>query len=170
MEELNIPLYRAKKIESDEYVIGHFLPEYYLIEDESGDIDIGKSRKLFNVIKRYGSMYEIDTNTLAIHFKNMIDTETKEPLFASLNEKGGDIVQGECRDINGDTLIGFHKPLSFIGELRYYNETTQNIVIVTDTEIVASTKDWSRPLILKQGEAMRWSDCRQDIKAIGIKE
>ena len=72
-----IPIYRAKKINSDEWVEG------YLVK-VSDTFYIRKEISLLNAI--------IDPNTLAIHFDNMVDKNGKR-IFASLSEDGigGDI-------------------------------------------------------------------------------
>ncbi len=75
---MNIPIYRAKRIDSNEYVEG-FLTKCrvsYFIESGSSHCD------------------EIDTTTLSIHFPDMLDSEGKK-IFASLSEdgKGGDIMK-----------------------------------------------------------------------------
>lgn len=81
MEETNIPLYRAKRIDSDEYIIGYltsssgyFGVKYYLTKGHNQEI------------------IEIDLKTLAIHFPNNLDSQGNK-IFASLQEdgKGGDI-------------------------------------------------------------------------------
>ena len=80
---MNIPIYRAKKIQSDEYIIGHYtekVKEYP-----------GKHYIHFN--NGYTETYErIDPKTLAIHFPDMLDSEGTK-IFASLSDsgKGGDI-------------------------------------------------------------------------------
>ena len=97
-----IPLYRAKKIDSDEYVVGflnaktynlatthHADLPHYTIEDDIG-------------------IWRIDPSTLSIHFPNMIANDSDRLLpngkkdlriFASLSEdgKGGDIVNHRGR-------------------------------------------------------------------------
>lgn len=78
--ETNIPIYRAKKIDSDEYVIGwHSSP--IIIEG-----------KLYLSITNKDGEHRIDTTTLSIHFPDMIDIQGNK-IFASLREdgKGGDI-------------------------------------------------------------------------------
>ena len=84
-----IPLYRAKKIDSDEYVEG------FLIIDQ-----LDEKPYLMKVFDEKPSMKEwirsaidIDPSTLAIHMEDMLDSEGTE-IFASLSEdgKGGDIV------------------------------------------------------------------------------
>jgi len=81
-----IPIYRAKKIDSDEWFIGYLLKYsdgYYI--------------KLLYI----STEIMIDPSTLAIHFPNMIDKKGKK-IFASLSEDGigGDIVyiagKGNC--------------------------------------------------------------------------
>lgn len=86
---MNIPIYRAKKIDSDEYVEGN------LIEDE-GVFYIIKNPVIthFNGLQiltgEYEYLHSIDPTTLAIHFPDMIDSQGKE-IFASLDkEKGKD--------------------------------------------------------------------------------
>ena len=84
---MNLPIYRAKKIGSDEYIIGHYtekVKEYP-----------GKHYIHFN--NGYTETYErIDPKTLAIHFKDMVDSEGNK-IFASLSKDGtgGDVVDFE---------------------------------------------------------------------------
>ncbi len=77
---MNLPLYRAKEIDSNDYIVG------YIIEAEGGfwidgEYDDG------HIFHR-----EIDTKTLSINFENMIDKNGKK-IFASLSKDGvgGDI-------------------------------------------------------------------------------
>ncbi len=74
-----IPVYRAKKIDSDEYVEG-FLCDY--------------NNQTFNkisyyIFKDHNKMFynKIDPTTLAINFPDMKDSEDN-PIFASLSEDG----------------------------------------------------------------------------------
>ena len=89
---MNIPIYRAKKIDSDEYVMGmltkRVFTEYLLIRD---DINTNLSK--------------IDPTTLAIHFSDMLDSQGNK-IFASLSEdgKGGDICY--VRDFSYGDLQG----------------------------------------------------------------
>ena len=84
-QQMNLPIYRAKKIGSDEYIIGHYtekVKEYP-----------GKHYIHFN--NGYTETYErIDPTTLAIHFEGMLDSEDNK-IFASLSEdgKGGDLLE-----------------------------------------------------------------------------
>lgn len=84
----NIPIFRAKKLYSDEYVFG--VPRqdskdmYEMIINVVDDGVAG-------VIQRY-----IDPTTLSIHFPDMLDSQGNK-IFASLSEdgKGGDIIRSE---------------------------------------------------------------------------
>lgn len=81
----NIPIFRAKRLYSDEYVFG--VPRqdskdmYEMIINVVDDGVAG-------VIQRY-----IDPTTLSIHFPDMLDSQGNK-IFASLQEdgKGGDMV------------------------------------------------------------------------------
>ena len=82
---MNAPLFRAKKIDSDKYIIGYLLPEYkgnfYLSTEWSRDFD-GDTPNFI----------QIDITTLSIHFPEMLDNN-RDKIFASLQDdgKGGDI-------------------------------------------------------------------------------
>lgn len=95
----NIPIYRAKKIDSDGYVIGYYSPAYdihhYIITH------LGVDTKVDAVYQMSTDIHKIDSTTLAIHFPDMLDNQGNK-IFASLNEdgKGGDIV---------DTTIGLRQ-------------------------------------------------------------
>lgn len=84
----NIPIYRARRSDSDEWVDGYLTSE--------------------NTIQRKGSYYltdtfEIDQNTLSIHFPSMIDKNGKK-IFASLSEDGvgGDKIYAQTSDSIGN--------------------------------------------------------------------
>ena len=82
-----IPIFRAKKLDSDEYVKGWY----------SSPILI--SGKLYVSITNTDGEFSIDTTTLSIHFPDMIDSQGNK-IFASLQEdgKGGDIfILGDIR-------------------------------------------------------------------------
>ena len=76
---INLPIYRAKKIDSDEYVMGWY----------SSPIII-EGKTYLSITNKDGE-YRIDTTTLSIHFPNMLDSQGNK-IFASLQEdgKGGD--------------------------------------------------------------------------------
>lgn len=99
-----ITLYRAKKLNSKEYIIGYLsriknqliIDENknvweYLIEPERNLINVNSltDDNIANVTK---NIYAIDNSTLAIHFEDMVDSKKKR-IFASLNKtgKGGDM-------------------------------------------------------------------------------
>lgn len=88
----NIPLFRAKKIDTEECVVGYLVPEYdgyHCIHVSWVDDDI-----------------RIDPSTLSIHFKDMLASDSDRLLpngekdlriFASLSQdgKGGDMLRFE---------------------------------------------------------------------------
>ena len=75
---INLPIFRAKKIDSDEYVEG------YLEEYNTSDFYI-------SLMPNKIDAYKIDPTTLSIHFPDMLDSQGNK-IFASLQEngKGGD--------------------------------------------------------------------------------
>ena len=77
-----IPIYRAKKVDSDEYIIGYLLPEFngkfYLSTKWTKDID-GYTP----------NFVQVDISTLSIHFSEMLDSQGNK-IFASLQEDGKD--------------------------------------------------------------------------------
>ncbi len=90
-----IPQYRAKKIDSDEYVEG-FLNYDKLFSRYSISESCGHDKCSVPCEDERIELYEyhvIDPSTLAIHMEDMIDSEGTK-IFASLSEdgKGGDIV------------------------------------------------------------------------------
>ena len=89
---MNIPIYRAKKIDSDEYVVGYYSPDknyqehiHTIFYFDTGD---------FNVDRK--TTTQIDISTIAIHFPDMLDSQGNK-IFASLSEdgKGGDIMKDD---------------------------------------------------------------------------
>ena len=90
-----IPIYRAKKIDSDEYVEGLLMKsnkgitgyEVFCIQEDN-----------------FWREIPIDQNTLAIHFPNMIDKNGKK-IFASLSEDGvsGDLITYPYILFDGET-------------------------------------------------------------------
>lgn len=82
---INIPIYRAKQIDSDEYRIGY-------LEEHS------KNEFYISLLPNKLAAYRIDPTTLSIHFPDMLDSQGNK-IFASLSEdgKGGDITnKGIC--------------------------------------------------------------------------
>ena len=92
---LNIPIYRAKKIDGDEYVIG------YLEKTIRDTYKIIEITKISNKVGGWTNTYNIDQSTLSIHFNDMLASDSDRLLpngekdlriFASLSVdgKGGD--------------------------------------------------------------------------------
>ena len=80
--QMNIPIYRAKKIDSDKYIQGYLLGmwgEYFISWGETNHVP---------------NKVQIDPTTLAIHFEDILDSEGNK-IFSSLSDsgKGGDIVE-----------------------------------------------------------------------------
>lgn len=101
---MNIPIYRAKKIGSDEYVEGFY------IEDHGVASYIQESKYLNFIVSDRGekgmevdTLFQIDPTTLAIHFSDMLDSNGNK-IFASLQKdgKGGDIVISKSYPFYGD--------------------------------------------------------------------
>ena len=118
------PIFRAKKIDSDEYIIGDLFDGKYIIAKSELNRDISealkhirediltkdcisaeckKEHRLLNkmlnkllVNERLEHIYEIDSTTLSIHFPDIIDSQGNK-IFASLQEdgKGGDIMKDD---------------------------------------------------------------------------
>ena len=90
---MNIPIYRAKKIDNDEYV---FFNSFYEYENKYYAINkiINQTIDGWFTNVMIPLTYKINPTTLAIHFPGMLDSQGKE-IFASLSEdgKGGDIFQ-----------------------------------------------------------------------------
>ena len=96
-----IPIYRAKKIDSDEYNCGYLIKaDDYEAEADEDQIVYFIMHKMENY--RTNEVWDfvcnsrIDPATLAIHFPNMLDSQGNK-IFASLQEdgKGGDIMQDD---------------------------------------------------------------------------
>ena len=97
--EINIPIFRAKKLDNDEYIIGDLFDGKYIIAKSELNRDISEAlkhirediltkdcisaecknehhllNKMLNkllVNERFEHIYEIDTTTLAIHFPSI---------------------------------------------------------------------------------------------------
>ena len=82
----DLPLYRAKKIGTDEYIIGYLLPKF-------GDKVFMSTSWSYDDTGYTPDFVEIDPTTLAIHMKGMVDIKGNL-IFASLRNdgKGGDIL------------------------------------------------------------------------------
>jgi len=97
----NIPTYRAKKIDSDEYIEGILLPQLERYDSKSFIVN------KYTRFQGLSTSREIDPSTLAIHFPSMIDSKGKK-IFASLDSEngiGGDVVIGiEYKDYNNASI------------------------------------------------------------------
>jgi len=104
---MNLPIFRAKRIDSDEYVVGYI----------KNCTDTGIN--IFWIQTKEWIDYRIDPSTLAIHFPNMLDSEENK-IFASLQEdgKGGDIITCEDYGLNQYTVI-YNKDTYEFGIQRY---------------------------------------------------
>ena len=97
MNNLNIPIYRAKKIDSDEYVEGFYKNVLYF-KDKHIITSLVNISGVENNIQKTNlwdyKNHEIDQSTLAIHFPDMLDSQGNK-IFASLSAsgKGGDITE-----------------------------------------------------------------------------
>ena len=105
---LNIPVYRAKKIDSDEYVIFNSFYEYekkyYAINKIINQTIDGWFTNVMIPLT-----YKIDPTTLAIHFPDILDSQGNK-IFASLREdgKGGDILYYKSKiDLVTKTILYF---------------------------------------------------------------
>ena len=101
-----IPIFRAKKLDSDKYIIGQYI-ETEFSNEEYCDIEEQETIIKHCIIKDFRTVHddyeycnfditEIDIATLAIHFPDMLDSKGNK-IFASLQEdgKGGDIMQDD---------------------------------------------------------------------------
>ena len=92
-----VPIYRAKKINSDEYSCG------YLIRADDYEADADEDQIVYFIMHkmenyRTNEVWDfvcnsrIDPSTLSIHFPDMLDSQGNK-IFASLQEdgKGGDV-------------------------------------------------------------------------------
>ena len=114
-----IPIYRAKKIDSDEHVKGWY-SDPIIIEG-----------KLYLSITNKDGVFRIDPSTLAIHFPDMIDSEGTK-IFASLSEdgKGGDNLlcdkeEGIAKLRNGTlSFVGINGSLYGVSHYKNYLKVT----------------------------------------------
>ena len=111
-----VPIYRAKKIDSDEYVEGFYFKD---LGDDSNGFHSKEYHFILDGLTSYSSdswsplNEQIDPSTLAIHFPDMIDSEGTK-IFASLSEdgRGGDILEyasvkmGVARYNNNQIMVG----------------------------------------------------------------
>ncbi len=115
----NMPVYRAKKIDSDEYIQGYLLGmwgEYF--------ISWGETNGVPNKVK-------IDPTTLAIHFEDMLDSEGTR-IFASLSKDG-----------KGGDELSFHSDLNLFYNMDREVEYNGEVVSTALYRNTYLTFDWS---------------------------
>ena len=92
---MNLPIYRAKKIVSDEYIeFNHYFEKddkFYAINRVINQTIDGWFANVLVPL-----FHKIDPTTLSIHFPDMLDSQGNR-IFASLSEdgKGGDIMKDD---------------------------------------------------------------------------
>ena len=91
---MNLPIYRAKKIDADEWVEGGLSPCGKFIIKHLSEHKMPYPMDTYYLTCHYPNYEEVDQNTLAIHFPNMIDKNGKK-IFASLSKDGvgGDVMK-----------------------------------------------------------------------------
>ena len=109
-----IPIYRAKKIDSDEYVEGYIVQDdekYFIITSYDSFFEHDGHRERCGewitdehpTMKFFHTEYhEIDPSTLSISFPDMLDKNGVK-IFASLSEDG--VGGSEGIDLGGNTFI-----------------------------------------------------------------
>lgn len=93
---IEVPEFRAKRINSNEYVTG-----YYYKDNNDHIIFNGDSNTIFG-------LKVIDQTTLSINFPDMLDSENNK-IFASLRKdgKGGDVVLKTVREDSKECIALF---------------------------------------------------------------
>ena len=96
---MNIPIYRAKRIDNGEWVEGFLLvhnDEYFIVHEGA---------EMFVLLDGNGisDENEIDPSTLAIHFPDMTDVY-EEKIFAALSDSG---VGGSTEEFDGNKWVWF---------------------------------------------------------------
>ena len=112
---INLPIFRAKKLDSDEYVIGFLLQDcfgFYIIQTDNA----------LRCETLNQEAIEIDHQTLSISFSDMLDSQ-RNKIFASLSEdgKGGDIMKdddyyGIAKYINCEFVVEYENCYDNISE------------------------------------------------------
>ena len=122
----NIPIYRAKKINSDEYVEG-----YYYKDGRDHIIFNGDSTTIFG-------LRVIDPSTLAIHFPDMIDSQGNK-IFVSLQEdgKGGDILGSLRIKFCQEDFIFKIQPIGY----NYWNKINSSIFYFFEHSIITGIQE-----------------------------
>lgn len=108
--QINIPLYRAKRLSNNKYITGQFLWDNF--EDK------------YWIRTFHDATHRIDPTTLSIHFSKMIDVEGTK-IFASLREdgKGGDIVKHVSWGDQEPMIVRFNQ-----SSLQYIYKSTEDTI------------------------------------------
>ena len=91
-----IPIFRAKKLDSDEYVKGFLYQDLicYIPSDgfKSDEYKKAVDTETWFIMDNLSNTSMVDTTTLSIHFSDMLDSQSNK-IFSSLqkNGRGGDI-------------------------------------------------------------------------------
>ena len=118
---MNIPIYRAKRIDRDGYVEGFLIKSYdtyYIVNDRASKICDSEGGTIlgYDISEEYSDAFEIDPTTLAIYHEGMLDAQGNK-IFASLQEdgKGGDILieDGKYEDGFNPTFEPYFRKSSF---------------------------------------------------------
>lgn len=109
VEKVNLPIYRAKKINSDEYIVSATIREDYKNDSKekiNGEWEDNKRDFLDIWVDKEKKWTEIDETTLAIHFPSMLDSQGNK-IFASLGKdgKGGDILESKWFNIDSGLTV-----------------------------------------------------------------
>ena len=132
-----IPIYRAKKIDSGEYVIGWLANPtpslFYIFYNHCGYLNVNNE-----VCIQENERAEIDPSTLAIHFPDMLDSEGTK-IFASLSEdgRGGDILYSKAYSTNLIILYQTYTVAILDYNKRYW---VRSNIVSEDIEVVGIQK------------------------------
>ena len=154
-----IPIYRAKKLDSDEYIIGDLFDGKYIIAKSELNRDISEAlkhirediltkdcisaecknehhllNKMLNkllVNERLEHIYEIDPTTLSIHFPDMIDSKGNK-IFASLNIKGGSLIKYEEKIFEAMYLNGLIQAVANMDSIQNILFKYSKIIVIKE--------------------------------------
>lgn len=101
---MNTPLFRAKKIDSDEYVEGSYIEAIQSIIPTKLDFSI-KNGKIDIHYSEFNKIKVIDPTTLSIHFPDMLDGQGNK-IFASLQNyrKDNDIFMEDYEIVENNSM------------------------------------------------------------------
>ena len=116
-----IPIYRAKKLDSDEYVKGFLYQDLicYIPSDGFKPDEYKKAvdTETWFIMDNLSNTSMIDTTTLSIHFPDMLDSQGNK-IFASLQEdgKGGDIILEPYLETERETVLSYENYIKNINK------------------------------------------------------